>query len=242
MALKSLRIQVYFLLCIVVVITSCNPTVRTTIYQSRTPHYRSHDVTLIGLGNSRPESSEVLGVVKIGDTGFSTRCGLVEVLANAKVEAVKIGGNAIRLIEHRPPSPFGSTCHRITAEILYVENISEYAKETDVVMDIDYAVLRVYRPGGSGALVGYNLHLEDSVICRVRSNYKTSIRLDEEGLKTLWAKTEARAEMPILIEKGRTYYLRCSIKTGIVVGQPVLELVPGEVGRFEFEALNAKHE
>lgn len=57
-----------------------------------------------------------LGEVKIGDTGFSTNCDYETVIDAAKLEARKVGGNAIKIVSHQNPD-FVSSCHRITATI-----------------------------------------------------------------------------------------------------------------------------
>jgi hypothetical protein len=201
------------------------------------------DVVVISLNQQVPDNSEVLGQVKIGDTGFSTNCGYETVIGKAKFEARKAGGNAIKIIEHRPPSVLGSSCHRIIAKILKVEDIEnlKIEDEEEVFLDIDYAILNVYRYRGAGSFVGYDLYLGDSVICRVKNNFKTTIHIKKDGLNSLWAKTEAKSEVPINIKMGKEYYLRCGITMGVFVGHPRLELVNRKTGKAEFESFKAKN-
>jgi hypothetical protein len=233
-------------LCIlvsIILLCSCNPKVSTSIVKSYPPLDYKEDVLVIGLDQSVPSGAEVLGQVKIGDTGFSTKCNYNIVLDRAKLEARKAGGNAIKIVTHIPPSSMGSSCHRITANVLKLVNIENYNPndEEKVIPDVDYAVLNVYRYSGSGSLVGYDLHLGDSVICRVVNNFKTTLHIKKDGLNTLWSKTESKSEVSIDIKVGRTYYLRCGITTGLFVGRPQLQLIDSKIGKMEFENFNAKN-
>lgn len=90
-------------------------------------------------------------------------------------------------------------------------------------------------------LVKFNLYLGDTVICKVRNNFKTTVHIKKDGLNTLWAKTESKSEVPIDIEFGKTYYLRCEVTMGALVGRPKLELVDNKTGKLEFESFKAKH-
>jgi len=56
----------------------------------------------------------------------------------------------------------------------------------------------------------------------------------------LWAKTEAKSEVPIKIEFGKVYYVRCSISMGAFVGRPKVELVDNARGKREYNAIQQK--
>ena len=222
---------------------SCSPKISTNIRNYYQPIDYRQDIVVFGLNDEEPFDAEVLGQVKIGDTGFTTKCSYEIVIEKAKMEARKAGGNAIKIVEHKPPSIMGSSCHRITAWILQVNDFEYYlTEEEDPILDVDYAIINVYRYGGSGTLVSYDLYLGNSVICRVRNNFKTTLYIEKEGLNTLWAKTEAKSEVPINIKMGKTYYLRCGISMGAFVGRPVLELIDSKTGKDEFEFFKAKNQ
>ena len=227
-----------------ILLSSCSPKISTNLSKTYAPLDYKQEIVTIGLSESEPDNLEVLGQVKIGDTGFSTKCGYDIMINKAKLEARKAGGNAIKIIEHKPPSAFGSSCHRITARILKIEDIENYISkiEEEVVLDLDYAILNVYRYRGAGALVGYDLHLGDSTICRVKNNFKTTLHIKKEGLNTLWAKTEAKSEVSIDVKMGKTYYLRCEITMGAFVGRPKLALIDSKTGRPEFQSFKAKNQ
>ncbi len=232
-------------LTVLVALSSCNPKISTSLVKSYPPIDYRQEIVVIGLNDTVPDSSETLGVVKIGDTGFSTNCGYDIVINIAKLEARKAGGNAIKITEHIPPSIMGSSCHRITAKIIKIKNIESYKPDKDegqeILKDVDYAILNVYRYNGAGALLNYDLYLGDSVICRVKNNFKTTLHIKKDGLNTLWARTETKAEVPINIQFGKAYYLRCGVTIGFFVGHPHIELINWKTGTIEFDSFKAKN-
>lgn len=227
---------------LILILSSCGPRVVTKLSKSYTPlDYRSN-VIILGLKDPVPQKSEIIGTIKIGDTGFSTDCGYDVVIERAKMETRKAGGNAIKILQHTPPG-FGSTCHKIQANILMIENINDIkiVEETNPeLLNADYALLHFYRFSGTGALVGYDINLGDSVICRAKSNWKKTVKIKRDGLNTIWARTEAKAELPINIKFGKEYFIRCSIGMGFFVGHPKLEIVDNSTGKSEFESITEK--
>ena len=114
------------------------------------------------------------------------------------------------------------------------------ASAANIEEEPDYAELHIYRISGAGAAVSYDLYLGDSVICRVNYKFCQTIRTNKDGLNTIWAKTESKKELPVNINYGEEYYIRCAITLGIMVGRPSLELVDNETGAKEFAELRAK--
>ncbi|MFB6341591.1 hypothetical protein ACE1ET_07705 [Saccharicrinis sp. FJH62] len=224
------------------ILASCNPSVYTTISTKYPPLNYNEDVLILGLQDKVPEDAVEIGTVKLGDTGFSTNCDYQTVMDKAILEARKAGGNVLKIDQHKPPSAMGSSCHRITARILRTDNIDELRSHTlkDTLFDGDYAIVNIYRYGGTGALVSYNLYLGDSLLCRVTNKFCQSVILKKEGDNILWAKTESKAEVPIDIKFGHTYFLRCGVTLGLMVGRPKLEIVDFETGRAEYNSLKSK--
>lgn len=236
----------YFLVVLLLAgLISCNPTVTTSLMKSYEPLDYRDEVIVLGVKTPAPDRSEDLGVIKIGDSGFSTNCGFDVVVERAKLEARKVGGNVVKITEHKLPNIMGSSCHRITARILKVDNLENLkvleSQKEEVNANVDYAVLHVYRNRGVGAMVSYDLYLGDSVICRVKNRFKRSIQIKKDGLNTLWAKTEAKTEIPINVKIGKEYFIRCSVKMGAIVGRPRLELVDNKTGKLEYESFKAKN-
>ncbi len=241
------KIALQFLVAGVIFLSSCNPKVSTNLYKQYATLGFSDEVHVIGLEQYLPDSAELLGVVYVGDTGFTTKCTYDIVLETAKIEARKIGGNAIKIVSHKKPGSMASSCHRIKAQIYKISNPKFGAQAAhdmaeEVVQSVDYATINIYRFSGFGALVNYDLYLGDSLICRVRNSYKTTIKVKIDGRNKLWAKTETLTEVPINIVLGRTYYVRCSISSGRFIGRPYLELMDFKTGKSEYESFNAKYQ
>ncbi len=222
-------------------LTSCAPKITTSITSNYKPLDYRVEIRVFGVEEGEPVNSEILGTIKIGDTGFTTNCGWDVVIEKAKMEARKVGGNALKITKHTPPNIWGSSCHQITATILKVDDFDALVcKETvdSTLINADYALLHVYRYRGLGAMIGYDLHLGDSSICRVKNNWRQTIKIRKDGLNSLWAKTESKAEVPVNIKFGTEYYLRCSVTMGMFVGHPSLELVDKQTGHTEYQSID----
>jgi hypothetical protein len=102
----------------------------------------------------------------------------------------------------------------------------------------DCALLHIYRPGKfTGAGMNYDLHLSEWPLCTVANKTKTTIRITREGSYTLWAKTEITKELPLNIQFGNEYYIRCGVGFGVLVGRPTLEYVDPQTGKYEFDQI-----
>ena len=227
----------------IMLIGACSPKVTTKIAKSYPALSYDSEIAVLAVAQQQPDNAELLGELKIGDAGLSTKCTYEDVIASAKLEARKIGGNMLKLTEHKLPSALASSCHRISAKIFRVKNIEEWLTvKEDPLLDVDYAIINIYRYGGMGSLIAYNINLGDSIVARVKNNYKTTINIKKEGQHTLWAKTESKTEVPINLKNGKQYYLRCGVSVGAFVGRPTLELIDSRTGKAEFEAFQAKNQ
>jgi hypothetical protein len=230
------------ILWVLLMLASCSPKVSKTITKSYAPLDFQEEVLVLDRGTPIPDGAEIMGTIKIGDSGFTVECDYRTVIETAKIEARKVGGNAIKVTEHKPPSG-GSSCHRIKVAVLLIENTEELwaaIKKADEAADWDYALLHFFRFSGAGQLVGYDIHLGNVVICRARNNWKTTVEIRIFGRNTLWASTEAKTEIPINIEPGREYYIRCGLGYGIMVGRPTLQLVDKNTGKAEFASIKSR--
>ena len=236
----------FHVLAITILCASCAPKIATTITSSRPPVDNFQPVEVLGLNEAVPDNAEVLGTVRIGDTGFSVNCAYDKVIEKARHEARKVGGNALKITEHKLPSAMGSSCHRIQAQILHVPDIdglyemsarAALNRRDSALYNEGCAVVHFYRYGGAGAFVGYDISVGDEVITRARNNSKESIKIKAMGPTTFWARTESRAEITVDILPGYHYYIRCSIGMGVMVGRPILEHVSADMGRAEYESV-----
>ena len=109
---------VFFLIFI---LAGCAAKVQTTITQNYEPLDYREEVMVLYLNDSVPENAIEIGEVKVGDSGLTMKCDYSTVIQAAQMEARKAGGNAIKIIQHKTPDLF-SSCHRITAKILKIQN------------------------------------------------------------------------------------------------------------------------
>lgn len=234
--------KLIFISGLALLLIACSPKITTKLTKAYQPLAFSENVMVYSLEEQAPISAENLATVKIGDSGFTTDCSMETVLEKAKLEARKIGGNAIKIIKHTPPNLWGSSCHQITALILKADannlkNDASISKVDSAMLKSGYALIHIYRHSGMGALVGYDLHLADSVICRVSNKSKTTVKVTKDGLMSLWARTEVKKEIPLEVKFGYEYYIRCGLEMGAFVGRPSIELVDKQTGKYEFESI-----
>lgn len=88
-----------------------------------------------------------------------------------------------------------------------------------------------------GFLIGYEVHVGDSVSYRARNGSQSEVRRMVPGPVKVCAKTEAREEITVDVQPGREYYIRCTLGAGAVVGRPRLQQVPVSQGRKESAGL-----
>lgn len=221
------------------VVSGCNPKVQSRFSVSYPTLDYDEDVVVLAKGTELPKGSEKLGFGKIGDTGFSTNCSYQTVVQKAIFEARKAGGNTIVITEHLEPSVMGSSCHRIQFAIYRLENPEMYLAKTPEAdaAEIRNPKLHVYWSDSTNISKGYNLYLNDVLLCHVAKDTAIIIDLTERGLHHFYAKTEVMAKTPIRIEPESTYYLRCGLDRSQKKEKPKLELVIPATGQVEFESM-----
>lgn len=235
------RIAGFVLAAPLIVFIGCSPKAGTsTTGNSLTPLGEKAEVLVLDQNMTLPDGCKPVGKIK-ADAG-DAECHYSTVIGNAKGQARKMGGNIVKITRYREPG-YGNSCYEIKADVFYSANADQLVAADQARRDSlhwakfgdhpNYAILYAYRPGGAGALIGYNLHLGDSVICRMKNYSRYEIRLYKEGPTTLWARTESKASIPLTVTFGEEYYLKCTIQMGAIVGEPHLGLIakgPGAVG------------
>lgn len=236
--------RVLFLLSFCILIAGCSPKVVTSLTTNYSSLDPTEEVVVLDMNKSDMiiKDAEQLGTIKIGDTGFtSTRAGAYDaVLELAKEQARRAGGNVVRITSHRHPDGH-STIHRITADILRVEDAHNIQFEDSVVESDhpDYAIIYFYRFSGMGALVSYDVHIGETSVYRSKVNSRAEVKVYDAGELEIWARTEAKTTLPLVVEKGGEYYIRCSVSMGAFVGRPDMELVQNAVGKGEYNSINS---
>lgn len=119
-----------------VLAASCSPRVTTLVSNPLAPLGPEEHVTVIAGGRDLPQEASYVGKVEVSDTGFSTGCTYDDVVALARVEALKAGGNLLHIDSHRWPD-YSSTCHQIIASIFYVDGPYPAGEALDERPDAD---------------------------------------------------------------------------------------------------------
>jgi hypothetical protein len=119
--MKTIRI---FLLILVTILFfgGCASTVSSYIERQMPSLPDNQHITVFGLSDTPPVNSQNIAFISIGDSGFSVNCSYSEVVDTAVQECRRLGGNALKITSITEPDFFGSTCYRISATALYINN------------------------------------------------------------------------------------------------------------------------
>jgi hypothetical protein len=104
-----------------------------------------------------------------------------------------------------------------------------------------YATLYVYRPASIvGVAIGYDLYVDDKVVCRIKSGVKYAIKIYKEGSIDVWAKTESKESIKINTKFGEEYYIKCGLTPGLAVGRPSLLVGDKNIGKEKYLKIKKK--
>lgn len=115
---------------------SCAPKVLTEINNPHTPVVTANEVRLYEVGDSVPQSAELIGRVQVLDSGLSTHCQYDQVVALAKEKTAQSGGNALALTDHRKPSIW-SSCHQIAGNMLLIDETKRHETYTRATTPVE---------------------------------------------------------------------------------------------------------
>ncbi len=236
-------------LFLIVLLSSCAASVSSKL--SNKSYQKLDDNTpiiVLEKDDTIPTDSQFIGDVKVGDSGFTTDCGYNKAVTEISNSAKMAGANIVQIIEVKKPSVLGSSCYRIKAKIyrnLNPESLATIAKSRDfknksrLPDDSDYAVIHFYRPSiAVGTLIGYKIKdANDSIIGRVRNGEKFTYKTKEFGMQSFYGATESKEEIKMNIEKGKEYFVRCSITMGVLVGRPEISQIENYIGMREYEEM-----
>ena len=236
-------------LSMLLLFVSCSTSISTKLVNKNYQKLNEEtEIIVLEKEDTLPNNSEFIGDVKIGDSGFTTDCGYNKVLSDAVNSARNAGGNIIQIIEVKKPSVFGSTCYRIKGKIYrnlnteYLVTISEkrtLKNKSRLPEDADYALIHFYRPSSAaGALLGYKIKdVNDSIVGRLRNGEKFIYKTKTFGEQSFFGTLETKEEVKINIEKGKEYFVRCSVNMGIVLGRPEIGLIENHIGMKEYDEM-----
>lgn len=232
-------------LSFIVLLISCSPKITTRLASEYQPMAPEEEIVVVERGDSAPEDAVYIGKIKIGDTGFTlSKNGTWDaVVSLAKEEARRAGGNVVWITSHKTPD-FTCSIHRIEADILRVEDLSTLPLPESPAATFehpDYALVYLYRDSSySGKAVKYDVYLDDVKVYKARASSKAEVKVYEAGEYTIWGSTESKVSIPIKVELGGEYYVRCSVSVGLVVGRPSFDIIATQQGKSEYESIITK--
>lgn len=237
------------LLLTIILLSSCSTSISTKLVNKNYQKLEGNNqIFVLEKNDVLPTNSEFIGDIKIGDSGFTTDCGYNKVVADATNSARNAGANIIQITEVKKPSVLGSTCYRIKAKIyrnLNTESLSSILEKRNLKNksrlseDSDYALIHFYRPSsGAGALLGYKIKdSKDSIVGRLRNGEKFIYKTKKFGSQNFYGTLETKEEVKINIEKGKEYFVRCSVNMGVVLGRPEINLIENYIGMKEYDEI-----
>ena len=233
----------------------CTQRIKTNITQtSMKPLGDTDEVMVFGVDQPIPEGIKLIGKIQI-DSETDTTWSYEQLISEAKKRARRAGGNVIKLTEivNGIMIPFGGIYNRIKVDIYFHERMSEMAIAQNLFQDSitkfkfkgspTFAILYVYRPGNMlGSALGYDIFLNDSIICRAKNNSKYEINVYKEGKMEIGVKRESRQIKTFDIKLGEEYFFKCEIvpyskRDGT---KPDFNLIDKSRGRIEYEAIKER--
>lgn len=228
-----------FILFFLIILTSCTPRISKSIQRHGVRMGRFDPVVVLSIDDSLPSTAIELGTIKVRDRRWQIdKCNFNKVLIDAKAEARHVGGNMIKVFKDDIDIEPLDTCHKISAKIFLVKDsifIKTHVKVDSSLFGKGYSLVHFYRPSAYGLLVSYNIHDGDDVLTRSKYDWKTSVRISKYGRRDFWGRTEMKGKCSIDIKPERHYYVKCGIRTGLVVGVPKLEVMETELGKYEYD-------
>lgn len=219
-----------FPVIIMLLVYSCAPRVITHVSVSKYTGQHSDGFTILDNIIDLPSGSVKLGDLSITERPFqkAARGSYDEVLDLARSEVGKMGGNAMYIISHIPPSTDHPT-HCITADVYRIPDLRLILKEEGPTHP-DYASIWLYKNSFYPEFT-YDVFIDDEWVYLAASDTMTEIRFYESGTHTVWAKIERTSALTIQVDLGKDYYVETSIRNGILSFNPKLLQVSTYAGK-----------
>ncbi|MCP9200839.1 hypothetical protein MKO06_13040 [Gramella sp. GC03-9] len=120
------------LMILLFLLSSCSSKMKITgnSTSSLTPLRANESVVIIEENENldQTETNAKIGSFEIKDGGLSLDCSYERVQSLAKDKARSVGGNTVKITEHKLPGTW-STCHRIKFEVYKIADITPYQEE-----------------------------------------------------------------------------------------------------------------
>ncbi len=106
--------------------------------------------------------------------------------------------------------------------------------KTEEHEDTNRIFIYIYRPNKlKGLAIHYELDINDTTVAYIKNNTFKRVELKEAGEYQISAKTESINAIKANFEAGKSYYLRCTVKFGVIVGLPKFEFVDAQIAENE---------
>ena len=226
------KTQILFL--IILILVSCKTTSETNKNKELIKKDNFKNISIINLNDKVPERAIHIKTLEYGYNLLYTNCiSLDSIISLAKFEAIQTHGNALKITKNSPVNAFNNECHKVEIDILKIEKSKN--KMHNLGLE-EFSTLNIYRYRGA-SLLKYDLYLEDSLICKVKSNFKKSIKFSKEGTFTL--KTSNNEILKVNFKNGNDVYVKAGVKVNSIIEKPKLTLMSKEKGEFEFNSFNS---
>lgn len=126
-------------------LTACSPKVTTHITKAYPGVIPADSVHVIELGETIPNTAQMIGRVSVADRSTSINCRYDQVLRLAQEATGKNGGNGLAITDHLKPSPWGSSCHQISGLMLRLSDMEVDTLKVNSLqdmVDLDHLVAR----------------------------------------------------------------------------------------------------
>ncbi len=123
------------LLALFLVSMGCSHKITRIGYEQGTGNNAPCNVVIKNMAEFDDSDIEILGTIKLGDTGFSTKCEESQAIEILRKEACALNADVVNIIEEKR-ADIWSTCYRVEAEFYKLKDSS---KKSEVVPDFDYS-------------------------------------------------------------------------------------------------------
>lgn len=235
--MSALRRFQYFGLFLVLFFVCCNPK-QTLKVLEETADSDSIEVTavlLTSLNDSLPRGLRPIAKLNFQDKRIGKECSFEEAAAKARLSAASVGANVVRIIKIKGLDDAKilksqELCYRFVAE-LYRYPDQDFLRLKQHQANFlhcpqDSALVLVYRISRAGDAINFKTYLDSNLLGRMHTNsiYARAVSPNQKKAQ-LWAATESIETMTLEIQKDSVYYIKASIKYGVVIGRPVFERV-----------------
>lgn len=229
------------------ILTGCAPTVIGKLHtKNYEPLSEKFSIHVLENNDEVPLNSEYIKDIKVGNSVIYSDCSYKKIIDIAKEMTRSAGANILKVTIFK--YPYGGSCYQLqgkiyrnldSASLKTIQARFELRNKSTLADSADYAIIHFYRPrGGNGFLLGYNIKTtKDSIIGRMESGGHFDFKTKDFGLHSFYGVLETKASVSINIKKGEEYYVQCKVKSGVVFGRPVINLVENILGRTQYEKM-----